>query len=292
MTQAELAHRVAIYGCAVEPESGHNVRGAHDHPAGRGFGLERAVAGTAARRPRRSGCRSSPPATPRSSSGWRCWAGSAMARGRSVAVARVAASGDVSWSSWRIRPRVPPRSRQSARHADAWPSGPEPSPGLCPAQTSRRQCGQRLAATECASGGVHPAALVVGRSASVVVSGISASSPYRRTGGSCRRAEPGCRPGAPGRDRSPTPWGSGPGRWLVSWRLHGDRLAAAHVVDLAVDAVLDEQPAGPHHIADVGEVRRGLRLPTLTSSSSSSLQAARSASAAATSGCSGPGPGG
>ena len=42
----------------------------------------------------------------------------------------------------------------------------------------------------------------------------------------------------------------------------GDVAPAAHVVDLAGDAALGQQPVGAHHVADVGESRRGERFPT------------------------------
>ena len=50
---------------------------------------------------------------------------------------------------------------------------------------------------------------------------------------------------------------AGHGEQVVGQLLHGDVAAAAHVVDLARLAVLDEQPVGPHHVAHVGEVTAG-----------------------------------
>ena len=41
----------------------------------------------------------------------------------------------------------------------------------------------------------------------------------------------------------------------------GDVAAAAHVVDLAGDAPLGQEPVGPHHVADVGEVAPGRQVP-------------------------------
>ena len=50
---------------------------------------------------------------------------------------------------------------------------------------------------------------------------------------------------------------TGHGQQVVGQLLHGDVAAAAHVVDLARLAVLDQQPVGPHHVAHVGEVAAG-----------------------------------
>ena len=232
-------HRVAISRCAVEPGSGRGVRGRTVTPAGRGVRAGATRAGRRHRVPVVQGGRL-PLVTARHTEvqlrlalleqDLRWLEGAPVLWRR-----RSPPSGDVSWPSWRNGPRPPPRSRRSAQHADAWPSGPGALPGLVPhrRRDPQRLCGTKeleaagLAVGSARQVGVHPAALVVEQ-----VGQRGRQRDLRRPArigaqaGVCRRAEPDVDRALQVRVDHQLHGDPGQGDELVGQRLHGDRLAA------------------------------------------------------------------